>query len=156
MPKEPLTTDAPSWHKFFASTANNRAWTLSTTTTRTPEQDQEMLDLAHASAWHWRAIGTELHHMRATMLLAEVHALLGLGASATRYAKQMHTYFTSRETDDWELAFTHAITAHAAYAAGDLATHRSAYTQAVAALDAIADSEDRAIVNQTMAQIPAP
>jgi hypothetical protein len=31
-----------------------------------------MLDAAHASAWHWAKVGSELNRMRATLLLAEV------------------------------------------------------------------------------------
>ncbi len=135
--------------------ANNRAWELSVFE-RTPEQDQEMLDAAHASAWHWSAIGTELNRMRSTMLLAEVHALLGFGASALRYAEEMRAYFTARETADWELAFTHVIHAHAASAAGAVEAHRIAYQSAQMALKAIVDDEDRAIVIKTFSQVPLP
>ena len=155
MPSQPTDSDLQDWHKRFGAKANNRAWELSVLE-RTAEQDQEMLDVAHASAWHWSAIGTELNRMRSTMLLAEVHALLGLGASALRYAEEMRTYFVGRETADWELAFTHVIHAHAASAAGAVETHRIAYQSAEIALKAIADEEDRAIVNKTFQQVPAP
>ncbi len=155
MPLQPTDSDLQDWHKRFAAQANNRAWELSIIE-RTAEQDREMLDAAHASAWHWSAVGTELNRMRATMLLAEVHALLGFGASALRYAEQMRTYFLGHETDDWELAFTHVIHAHAASAAGAVDTHRLAYQAAKIALNAIADAEDRAIVNKTFSQVPLP
>jgi hypothetical protein len=53
------------------------------------------------------------------MLLAQAHALAGQGKSAYGYAIEMHDYFVTRaETPDWELAFAHAIHAHAAFAAG--------------------------------------
>jgi hypothetical protein len=147
--------DAPAWHKRFAATCNNRAWDLATQA-RSEAEDREMLDIAHASAWHWGRIGTELHRMRAQMLLAEVHALLGLGDSAFRLARGMREYFLGRETADWELAFTHAIYAHAAHAAGRRDEHRSAHAAAVAALAAIADAEDRQIVEKTFRQVPRP
>jgi len=109
--------DMQAWHKHFAASCNNRAWELAIAR-RTPQQDREMLNAAHASGWHWSQIGTELHHMRSTMLLAEVHALLGYQASAMAFATQMRDYFLARETPDWELALTHAIYAHAACVAG--------------------------------------
>lgn len=150
------TLDANPWHKRFAAQANNRAWDL-TTMARTPAQDREMLDAAHASAWHWDAIGTELNRMRATMLLAEVHALLGHGASAFEFAQTMHAYFVDNpQTPDWELAFAHAIQAHAAAVAGVSAIHRRAFDNASAAIQAIASAEDRAIVMKTFAQVPRP
>ena len=155
MPLQPTDSDLQDWHKRFAAKANNRAWELSALD-RTAEQNQEMLDAAHASAWHWSAVGTELNRMRSTMLLAEVHALLGFGSSALRYAEEMRTYFVGRETPDWELAFTHVIHAHAASAAGAVDTHRVAYQAAKIALNAIADAEDRAIVIKTFSQVPLP
>lgn len=68
----------------------------------------------------------------------------------------MRSYFLGRDTPDWELAFTHAIYAHAACVAGEPADHRSAYQEATVALAAIADEEDRAIVLRTLSQVPVP
>jgi hypothetical protein len=147
--------DEPAWHKRFAASCNNRAWTLSVQA-RTAAQDREMLNLAHASAWHWAQVGTELHRMRAQMLLAEVHALLGMGASAIAMAEEMRSYFLGRETEAWELAFTHVIHAHAAYAAHRPEAHRRAYAEAVAAVQAIDDDGDRKIVEETFKHVPPP
>ena len=94
--------------------------------------------------------------MRAIMCLAEVHALLGHGQIALAYVQEMRGYFLGRETDDWELAFTHAIYAHAAAVAGKADEHRAAYQAAATALAAIADEEDRVIVARTFAQVPPP
>ena len=150
-----IDADARDWHKRFAINANNLAWDLSIQP-RTSAQDREMLDAAHASSYHWRLIGTELNCMRAKMLLAEVHALLGDGAMALSLAKTMHAYFLGRETPDWELAFTHAIHAHAAWVAGQSDLHRSAHAEAVAAIAAIADEENRRIVVATFMHVPLP
>ena len=148
-------TDAQRWHERFAMTCNNRAWELAVQH-RTASQDREMLDAAHASAWHWSQIGTELNRMRATMLLAEVHALLDMGLSALALAEEMCSYFVAHECPDWELAFAHAIHAHAAHAVGRLAEYREAYGKAAAALHAISGEGDRKIVAQTFDQIPPP
>lgn len=115
-----------------------------------------MLDAAHGSAWHWAKIGTELNHMRAVMCRAEVHALLGHWQIALAYVQEMRSYFLGRDTDDWELALTHTIYAHAAAVAGKADEHRTAYQAATVALASIADEEDRAIVARTLAQVPAP
>ena len=148
--------EAQEWHRQVAMRCNNRAWALSVQP-RTAVEDYEMLDAAHASAWHWAQVGTELNRMRATMLLAEVHALLGHGRTALSLAKEMRRYFLSRsETPDWELAFAHIIYAHSAYSAGDTDTHRAAYQEATVALGAIAADEDREVVAQTFSQVPVP
>ena len=102
-------------------------------------------------------MGNELNHARATMLLAQAHALLGHGRTALAYAQEMRDYFLARqESADWEVALTHAIHAHAAHAAGEMDVHRAAYAQASAAVAAIAGAQDRAIVEQTFRQVPLP
>ena len=151
----PSTEEATAWHRRFAVAANNRAWDLSEQT-RNAAEDQEMLDAAHASAWHWQKVGTELNRMRATMLLAEVHALLGLGQSALAYAEEMRSYFLGIPSPDWEVAFVHAIHAHAASAAGDARKHRTSYELAVAALEAVSNEKERDLVASTFKQVPKP
>lgn len=149
-------TAQDEWHRRIAMRCNNRAWALSIQP-RTAAQDREMLDAAHASSFHWAKVGTELHRMRASMLLAEVHALAGHGATALALATDMRNYFLAEhDTPDWELAFAHAIYAHAAHAAGVRSEHQDAYRQAVLAIAAIRDEEDRRIVVKTFEQVPAP
>lgn len=150
------SADAADRQRRFAMESNNRAWALSVEP-RHPDGDHEMLDAAHASAWHWGQVGTELNRMRATTLLAEVHALLGMGPSALAFAAEMRAYFTGRaDTPDWEIALVHAVDAHAAAAAGRIGEHRDAYRRATDALAAIADEEDRAIIAKTFAHVPPP
>lgn len=155
MPEIPDSTDVLEWHRYFAADCNNRAWDLAVKS-RTAEEDDEMLDLAHASVLHWNAVGTELNRMRARTLLAEVHALLGMGQSALRFADEIRSYFLGRDTDDWEIAYVHVIHAHAAAAAGEPALHASSYAAAAEAVAAIGDEEDRRIVMQTFELVPRP
>lgn len=155
MPQLPEDTDATSWHRYFAMQSNNRAWALAVQD-RSEAEDMEMLDAAHASAFHWNVAGDEIHRMRAGMLLAEVHALLGLGQTAFDHAERMRDFFLDRETPDWELAFVHAIHAHAAAIVGDADGHEASYAEAERAIEAIADPEDRRIVLETFDQVPSP
>jgi hypothetical protein len=155
MSDEKAFEEATSWHRRSAAACNNRAWDLSVQI-RSAAEDQEMLNAAHASAWHWTKVGTELNRMRAVMLLAEVHALLGFGRSALNYAEEMRSYFLGIPSPDWEVAFVHAVHAHAASAAGDTEKHRASYGLAVAALEAISSEEERRIVASTFSHVPRP
>jgi hypothetical protein len=155
MPPFPEDTDPKTWHRYFAIECNNRAWDLASRP-RTDEEGEEMRSTAHAAAFHWRHAGEQIHHMRATMLLAEVYSLLGDGDSAIRYAHAMRDDFMNTEAPDWEMAFVHTIHAHAAVTGGDEALHATSYTEAVKALEAIADEEDRKIVQDTFDQVPPP
>ena len=115
-----------------------------------------MLHAAHAAAYHWSKVGTELHQARAAMLLGHVHALLGRGASAMAYARQSFTFVTSRDSPPWEVAFAHAILANAAAAARDRELHAKHYAMAKDLGAALADAEEREIFDATFRAVPAP
>lgn len=152
----PEDTNPHNWHRYFAMENNNRAWELAALPSRSESEQSDMLNAAHAAAAHWGVVGSELNDMRAKMLLAEVHALLGFEQSALALSEQVRSYFLTRTTDDWEIAFVHAIHAHAAAVAGDADQHLESYEAAVAAIAALTDEQDRDIVMQTFNQVPTP
>jgi hypothetical protein len=143
-------------HRWHAIECNNLAWNLAEKSARTSSENEEMLNAAHASAFHWAKVGTELHQVRARMLLGHIHAALGMGQTALLYAQQSYDYFAAHATPDWETAFAHAILAHAAFAAGDAALHHKQYAEAQKLGQAIADPEDKEIFFKTFDLIPAP
>ena len=156
MPRSPEDIKPESWHRFFASTANNRAWDLAELSASEVDL-RELLNAAHAAAWHWQAIGNELHRKRALMLLAQAHAMAGLGSSALAYADEVRNYFLAKpDVPDWELAFVHTVHAHAASAAGSAQQHAESYAQAVKTLQSIADEKDRNIVERVFRHVPTP
>ena len=156
MPKTPEDTRPESWHRYFAATANNRAWELA----ELPPKDvdaREVLNAAHAAAWHWQVVGNELNHMRAVMLLAQAHAMAGLGATALAYAEEVRSYFLALpSTPDWEVAFVHVVHACAASAAGSAEQHARSHAEAAKATKAIANEEERKIVERVFRHVPVP
>ncbi len=156
MPTDLSPEEIARSHRWHAIECNNLAWKLSDQRGRSAIQDEEMLNAAHASAFHWAAVGTELHRARASMLLGRVHAALGAGQSAQKYAQQSYEYLAAHDPPDWEIAFAHAILAHAAFAAGDKALHQQHHAKANALGRAIADAEDREIFFRTFNQLPSP
>lgn len=154
--KLPVDTTPESWHRYFGASANNAAWALAELPAGEVDH-REMLNAAHAAAWHWQRVGNELQRMRALMLLAQAHAQVGLGATALAYAEEVRTYFLgAANTPDWEVAFTHVVHAYAAWAARAGELHAHSYAQAVQAVAAIADQEDRNIVQLVFRHVPAP
>jgi hypothetical protein len=152
----PTDTNPESWHRFFDSAANNAAWTLAELPAS--EVDRlELLNAAHAAAWHWQQIGTELNRMRGLMLLAQAHAQAGLGTTALAFAEEMRSYFLAAPgTPDWERAFVHIVHAHAAWAAGAARDDQArSYANAADAVAAITDEEDRKIVQRVFRHLPS-
>ena len=156
MPTDHSPEEIARSHRWHAIECNNLAWKLSDLPARTSFQADEMLNAAHASAFHWAKVGNELNRARARMLLGHVYAVLGLGRAALLYAQQSYDYLAAHEPPDWEIAFAHAILAHAAFAARDNSLHQQHYAKAQGLGQAIADPEDKEIFFKTFNLIPAP
>ena len=156
MPEQPQPEELQKWHRWFAIECNNRAWRLAEAAKRSGVEDAEMLDCEHAAAHHRGKVGTELHRARAEMLLGHVHALLGNGAVALRYARSSCDFVLSHSSPAWEIAFAHAVLANAGAAAGDRGIHANHYAQAQALGAALDDAEEREIFDATFRAVPAP
>jgi hypothetical protein len=151
--ERPSSDEIATWHRRFAVTCNNRAWELIERERRTPAEDHEMLHAAHASAWHWARVGTDLNEARARMLLGMAHALAGDGPLALRYATASFNYFNEHAAPVWEQAFAHLVLAAAAHAAGNRALHAEHYPEAARLGGAIEGEEDRAVFMRTFARV---
>ncbi len=145
-----------NWAKYFAVEANGLGWTLTENPSRSPEQGDQMLSAAHAAAYHWNAIGTDVHKARADMLLAQAYAVLGHGTLAMRYAQRMFDFITGRDSPDWEVPFAHAVLANAAHAAGVYPLHAKHYEIAKDLADKLPDPEDKEIFDAAFNVIPVP
>ena len=144
------------WQKRFASQANNRAWALAEQQSRTPDEDEEMLQAAHAAAHLWKGIGTARNGALASLLLAHAYALLKLPNPASRYLARSTAFYASESPEPWEAAFLHAIGANVAHAAGDAIAHRELYARAEVAIRDLANPEDRKILQSTFNVIAQP
>jgi len=142
------------WHRYFAAECNNRAWDLASKSDRIPTEDQEMLNLAHASAYHWSALGKPVNNARADITLAHIHALLGHGQDAMKYALRALAFFESSPAEDWDLAFAHSELAFAAAVLGDEYLHAKHYALAKEQGEAIKEDENRQVFLDEFAKIP--
>jgi len=154
--KAPTPEDIEKWNRWFAIESNNLAWTLAENPARTPAQQEEMLNAAHASAFHWSRVSADLNTARADMLLGQVHALLGNASLAITHARRSYEYITSHESPDWEIALAHAVLANAAYAAQEPSLYAKQYALAKSLGDAISDNGDKEIFNRIFTPLPTP
>jgi hypothetical protein len=156
MAEKPTPEDVALWQKRLASQANNRAWTLAEALHRSPEEDEEMLQAAHAAMYFWRIVGKPSNHAHAAQLLAHVYALLKLPKPAAYYLGKSLPYFMQNECAAGELAFAHAVAANVAWAEGNAEEHARHYSQAQAFNAQVANPEEREFLIATLRVIPAP
>ncbi|MBK8986508.1 MAG: hypothetical protein IPM39_10565 [Chloroflexi bacterium] len=156
MSEKPTLEETANWQRRLASQANNRAWSLSESRVRTPEEDDEMLQAAHTAMYLWTAVGNEKAQAHAAQLVAHVYALLGMGSEASRYQTRSQPIFFGEGTPLWEVALAHAVAANVAAVNKDTTAHNQHYRKAIALVAALPDPEDRQILEATLNVVPLP
>ena len=153
----PDKTTIDQWHRRFAVECNNTGWDLTALPERTTAQNDEMLDAAHAAAFHWNRVGKPINAARAWILLAHAHALSGDGAQAMNYARR--TLDFCRENADqcqpWDIAFAHLEMALAAATCANDIEHAFHYRVARELGADLSDRERRAF-EEEFGRVPAP
>jgi len=134
-------------HRSLAIQTNGQAWSLIERVDQLgPDDRDQLLDAAHASAYHWRQAGTALHQLRAQWLLAKVNAELGNGQAALRHASRC-AELTAAASDatDFDLAYAQEGLARAHAVAGDIERAQRFHAQATELMGAIANARDQEI-----------
>ena len=97
----------------------NRTWTLLELPARTPEQGDELIDTAHASAYHWLQVGTAANRARSQWQLSRVYVVLGRPEPALWHAHRCLRWCEENGIGDWDLAYAYEALARAHGLAGD-------------------------------------
>ncbi len=123
----------------------NRAWTLMETHERTEEQDDELINTAHASAYHWTQVGTPANRARSEWQLSRVYTVLDRPEPALHHARRCLAYCEENPEaiEDWDLPYAHEALARAHALAGeaDVVGRHAAAARDLAA--GVAGAEDR-------------
>jgi hypothetical protein len=149
-------SEATSAHTAFAKAAFNATWELIDKPDRTPEDDRQMLTLAFASRWHWRAVGTPENTVVSDWQVAHVASLLGEPRLAVHFATAAYDAARSESLPDWLKASTAEGLARAHACADDAAAFErfaGETRELVAGLD---DEEDRELITGQLDSIPRP
>ncbi len=154
-PPTPPTLD-PATHRQLGAGLYNRTWDLLEVEDRTADQDDELVDTAHASAWHWRQVGNEANASRAHWILSRVYAVLGRGPEALYHARRQNEIIElgGEGFEPWDAPSGAEAMARALAMAGDTAGALAWKTKASELVTAIPGAEDRAVIENDIATIP--
>ena len=132
-------------HRQLGVDLYNYTWTLLEKEDRTRDDDDEMLNATHASAYHWsRAAGAGPQNAaRSQWQISRVNAVLGRGEAALYHAERCLEHCTENGIGDWDLAAAYEALARAHKVAGNDAEFRRNLELGREALAQIADEEDR-------------
>jgi hypothetical protein len=133
----------------------NRAWTLMETDERTAEQDDELINTAHASAYHWAQVGTPANRARSEWQLSRVYTVLGRSEPALHHARRCREICEAHPEaiEDWDLPYAHEALARAHALAGeaDEAGRHAAAARELAAR--VEGAEDREHLEEDLATL---
>jgi hypothetical protein len=131
----------------FAKQFNGKTWELLDKQERTGEENELLVDYAHASLAHWRVVGTGVNLQRGAWMLARVNIVLGNAQLALQYAQRCLelTEQYKDQLSDFDFAFAYECVARAQALAGNQAEAQKFVEMADQAGTAIQDEEDRQI-----------
>jgi hypothetical protein len=125
---------------------------------RTAAQTDEMIHCAHASRYHWgelaaRGLGEPANLARGEWLCARVYSVLGRADPALWHARRCVEINEAGGLGDWDIAAAYEAMARASAVAGDPAAARQWAERARVACAAIAEDEEREIIEGDLATL---
>ena len=143
-------------HRQLGVDLYNDAWRL-LEKERTPEEDEELLHQAHASAYHWlKAPECEpKNRARGEWLCSRVYAVLGRPEPALHHAERCFQIVEAspQDMDDFDLPFAYEALARANAVAGNSDDVLRYEQQAREAAERITDAEDKDLVLADLAKL---
>lgn len=86
--KDPMSQAEHDFHRKVAAECFNRTWDYLEKKNRSPDDDQIMLNLAHASRYHWSLIGKPWNFTTGDWQISRVYSALNQPDLALRFAKK--------------------------------------------------------------------
>lgn len=153
---DPLTDLDGATHRALGAALFNHTWTLLERQDRTPAETDEMIHAAHASRFHWsRVDGVEAVNLaRGEWQCSRVYAVLGRGEPALWHARRCLDINEAAGIGDWDIASAYEAMARASAVIGDPVAATDWTARATAALDGIADKDDRDLIEGDIATLP--
>jgi hypothetical protein len=140
--------DLSTADRWFAVEANNRAWDLIERHERSDAQRRELVNVAHASMYHWSRVGQPVHRLRACVMLAAAYHVLGRDEDASHFAEEAVDLIETagEEASAFDRASAHrglAVTAAKAGHQGQADVANEHYEAELARID---DENDRRVL----------
>jgi DNA-binding transcriptional MerR regulator len=150
----PTTELDPQTQRSLAAGLFNRVWELLEKSDRTADDDQEMVNSAHASRLHWTGIGGAKEKAIGDWQVSRVYSVLGRGEPAVHHARLALGYATQVDGETWLLASAYEGLARAYAVSGDMHAAAEWKAKAVTRLDEVTDPDDRQIVQADIDTLP--
>ena len=130
-------------HKELGIALFNETWTYLDMPSRTSAQDFHMMNMAHASAYHWSFAGDHVNELRSQWQLSRVYAVLDMGESALCHALKSLSLCEEHAVQGFDVAFAYEAAARAYSVLKDAARKEEYKTKALALAAEIEEEDER-------------
>lgn len=131
------------FHQKMAVDLFNQSWDILLMEDRTREDEDLLINMVHASLYHWRQIGAPINILRGEWMICHVYTLLEHKESALYHAENIMRLNDEIKPTDWDLAYCFEAMARVKALWGDREGYARYYALAVEAGKAIAGDGDR-------------
>jgi hypothetical protein len=142
------------WRRSLAIEAFNGAWELIDQSSRTPDEDREMLVRSAAARYLWDAVGGDEQRAIGDWQIAHVLSWLGEGTLALRFAEAALRVVDTNGWGDWRLASCLEGVARAHAVAGDTQARDRYVARCSEVLKSIESPEERDLIASQLATVP--
>lgn len=141
-------------NKKFAVDLFNYVWSLLSKQERTVEEDEEMVNAAHASCFHWSKVGIPVNLQRGEWLISHVYAVLKRAEPALHHAKICLRLTEEHKFRDFDLVYAYEGMARALAVSGNKNERNKYINLAKEAGNEIKEKEDRELFFNDLKSIP--
>jgi hypothetical protein len=139
MPK----VDMAQMHMKMGTDYFNQSWELLDKPDRTKEDEDMLINMAHASMFHWMQVGKPVNMLRGEWLLAHVYTILKHKEEALYHAKNTLDWAKKAKAEDWDLAYAYEAMARAQALNGNKEEFKKYYQMAMDAGKKIKEEGDK-------------
>ncbi len=145
----------PTDHRTWAVNLFNETWTMLEKENRSPEDDDRMIHMAHASRFHWGEVGGPQEFAIGEWQCSRVYATLGRFEPSLHHANRSLEWASRDGVESWVMASAHEALARAYAAGGDAGKFRDVRERALELANAIEKEEDRAVILADIESLPS-
>ena len=142
-------------HRALGIASYQRCWELLDRAKLTSTDEVELLTEAFTARHHWLLAGGAQEWIISDWMVARAAAAAGDGPLSVRFATRADAAAHEAQFDDWLAASTAEGVARAYAAMGDAQSRDLWVEKAARLVEAIADDEDRALIADQLATVPA-
>ncbi len=131
------------FHRDMGAATFNRSWEILLKEDRSRQDEDYLINMVHASLFHWRQVGEPVNVLRGEWMIAHVYTLLRHKEAACYHAENTLRIAEEVKAADWDLAYSYEAMARVMALHGNKAEFEKYHALAQEAGEKIAGDGDR-------------